>query len=149
MAVITIDVLDALLSAGAHRGQAESYIHSLATADRATSLVHILPELRSESQVMLAAVLLRRDIAALAGDALRYKLDVTTSIHLLKELVDPLTSLVLKPHLSENCRRQLSHCLPELCSSLSVLSETDCDAVLTKIFGSISPLVCDPFGFMA
>ena len=145
--MVTIDVLDALLSAGARRGEAESYIQSLATVDRATALVSILPELDTESHVMLAAVLLRRDIASLAGDVLRNTLNPTTSIHLLKEMVDPLTRLVLKLQLSENCRRQISHCLPELCSSLSVLSETDCDAILKEIVGNISPLVSDSFGF--
>lgn len=141
MSIITIDLLDALLSVGEQRGQAEAHLQSLATMDRVKGLLSILFELRNEGHVMLAAVLLRRDIAALAGDALVNKIDPNIAVNLLKEMVDPLSKLFLNTQMPDNCRRQLGHCLPEVCSSLSLLSEVDCDAALKTILDTIAPPV--------
>lgn len=141
MSTITTELLDALLSAGPQREQAEAHLTSLSTVDRTKGLVAILFSLSNEGHVLLGAVLLRRNVAQLAGDVLAKKLDAPIAVDLLQELVEPLSNLFLNTAQPPPCRRQLSHCLAEVCSSLSILDHAKCDVVLTSILERIAPPV--------
>jgi hypothetical protein len=143
MSSITTELLDALLSTGPQREQAETHLSSLSTVDRTKGLISILFSLSNQGHVLLGAVLLRRNVAQLAGEALARKLDGPTALTLLQELVEPLSSLFLNTEqMPAPCRRQFGHCLAEVGSSLSILDPATCDVVMTSILERIAPSVC-------
>ena len=150
---VTTELLDALLSpagaGGQHspRAQAEHHLSSLGLADRAAGLLNLLltaassssdsqpnshdgppGQSQSQSRAMLSAVLLRRDIATLGGNARSATgLDDSTALRMMREMAAPLLQLFLAGGAGGNggtaktTRRQVGHCLAELCLSCSVL----------------------------
>lgn len=128
--MITPALLDALLSPDtlndSPRSRAEAFLQSKTTQERVYGFLTLLrqPEL-SESHLLLSAVLLRRDIAKLAGDS--------ANIGILKECMEPLL----------NClnNRMVRHCLAELCASLSFLSPSDGDNAFATIWNRVTPMV--------
>jgi hypothetical protein len=142
MNCISLDLLNALLSGGDHRGQAEACLQMMSSFERSKAWMGIIPSLQNEGQCLLVAVLLRRDIANLSKDVLEEKLEQLIAIKMLQELIVPLLQLMLNAdHTSQHCRRQWSHCLPEICASLSILSDSDCDNALRRILDIIFPYV--------
>ena len=139
---VTTELLDALLSPAASggagqqhspRAQAERHLSSLSLPDRAGGLLHLLINLSSSSsgdgqnqpRALLSAVLLRRDITVLGGNAHSATgLDNGTAMNMLREMVGPLLQLFLSDSNGSGgkaTRRQVGHCLAELCLSCSVL----------------------------
>ena len=150
---VTTELLDALLSpsqgGGQHspRAQAEHHLSSLSLSDRVAGLLNLLLSTASssnsnanaaaaaadQSRAMLCAVLLRRDIATLGGNAHSATgLDHGTALQMMREMVPPLLQLFLAGGInngngngnggsSKTTRRQVGHCLAELCLSCSVL----------------------------
>ena len=160
---MTTELLDALLSpaasAGQHspRAQAERHLSSLSLPDRAGGLLHLLIALSSSSsgdgqnqpRALLSAVLLRRDITVLGGNAHSATgLDNGTAMNMLREMVGPLLQLFLSDSnggSGKATRRQVGHCLAELCLSCSVLgAENDGGAavaaeVMAQVLTGIGP----------
>lgn len=148
---ITVELLDALLSpapavAGgpSPRQQAEAHLQSMSVQDRARGLLSLLLLFSSQQQSpnnvgreMMASVLLRRDVANLGGAG---------ETSLLKEMVEP--TLALFASAERQCRRQVGHCLAEICASLSILSEQDSNQAVATILSKISPAVCSTMGFL-
>ena len=155
---VTTELLDALLSpaasAGQHspRAQAERHLSSLSLPDRAGGLLHLLIALASSSsgdgrnqpRALLSAVLLRRDITVLGGNAHSATgLDNATAMNMLREMVGPLLQLFLGDSSSNGggskaTRRQVGHCLAELCLSCSVLgAENDGAAVAAEVMAQV------------
>ena len=125
---ITVELLDALLSSGPARQQAEDLFKTVALKERIQGLVTILTSTSiQEGHILLACVLLRRDIA-------------TITEPFLKDLTEPLLQLFQKLS-SAACRRQVGYCLVEVCSSLSLVSPQDSQAALQSILAVIDPLV--------
>ena len=170
---VTTELLDALLSpaasasAGQHspRAQAERHLTTLSLPDRAGGLLHLLITLSSpasagdaqnQPRALLAAVLLRRDIAVLGGNAHSATgLDNATAMNMLREMVGPLLQLFLSDGSGSSgkaTRRQVGHCLAELCLSCSVLGGEDSSGntiaaeVMAQVLTGIGPgvsLSCD------
>lgn len=134
-----VDVLDAILfptspTAKDRRKDAEAFYNSLPILDRTQTLLQILIQLQSNattasaptndadtSRMNLAAVLLRKEISSLAGDAMKGP-RVTSEV--LLSMVDPLLGLYSQESIivDRQSRRALSHCLAELCLSLSMVA---------------------------
>ena len=163
---VTTELLDALLSPAASAGagqqhspraQAERHLSSLSLPDRAGGLLHLLINLSSSSsgdgqnqpRALLSAVLLRRDITVLGGNAHSATgLDNGTAMNMLREMVGPLLQLFLSDSNGSGgkaTRRQVGHCLAELCLSCSVLgAENDGGAavaaeVMAQVLTGIGP----------
>ena len=143
---VTTELLDALLSPSGGgsggdpqhtpRAQAEHHLQSLSITDRAAGLLNMLLTLSSSSsppspsptsdpanaaRQMLAAVLLRRDVAQLGGNAAT-GIDAATASSVLTGMVHPLLRLFLDDSTTTKVtKRQVGHCLAELCLSCSIL----------------------------
>ena len=143
---VTLDLLDALLSP-TDRASAELIYHSLPLISRASSILSILisfpPHCNTNTgRIMLASVLLRRDIATMGGT-------IDNSVHLsekksyaklLTEMVDPMMDLFGKAN--DGTRRFLGHVVAEICLSLSVLDESNenlSEKVIREIIDRIGP----------
>jgi hypothetical protein len=129
--MITVELLDALISPGPSRQQAEVHFQSIPLVERVQGLLNVLflPNIE-EGHVLMATVLLRRDIASLGVQQ--------TSTVLLKSLVEPLLQLFQKLA-SASCRRQVGYCLAEVCCSLSLSEEGQ--AVFETVLATIAPKV--------
>jgi hypothetical protein len=129
---ITVELLDALLSSGPSRQQAEAHFQSHPLVERIQGLLNVLfsPDVQ-EGHVHLATVLLRRDLSTLGMQQ--------TSPELLKKSVEPLQQLFEKLS-SASCRRQVGFCLVEVCNSLSLSHEGQ--AVVETVLTMIIPKVC-------
>ncbi len=148
MITITIDLLDALLSADHEkRTYGEAYLKSLTVEERCGSLLQFLTTQRragssstvggssshlGDHHLLLSAVLLRRDILRL------------TNAYVLQEMVPPL--LALFTDTTEwnhtNLRRQVGHCLTAICQTLTLLNHnSECDAIMNTVFNQIISLV--------
>jgi hypothetical protein len=129
---ITVELLDALLSSGPSRQQAEAHFQSQPLVERIQGLLNVLfsPDIQ-EGQLHLATVLLRRDISSLGLQQ--------SSPDLLQKLVQPLLLLFEKLS-SALCRRQVGFCLAEVCNSLS-LSPDAGQAVVETVLTTIIPKV--------
>lgn len=137
---ISLELLDALLSPAAAtaigqqspREQAEAHLATMTVPDRASGLLSLLLELPQApehlSRRMMASVLLRSNIASLS----------TGNLTLLKEMIEPLLSLFCSNESPTQCRRQIGHCLAEICASLSILSAGDSDEAINVILTRIS-----------
>lgn len=136
---ITTALLDALLSSGASRQQAEIVLNSMSLVDRIQGLMNVLhsPAL-ADGPMLMAFVLLRRNVASLGEESLRNP--SVNGVDLLKSLVEPL--LQLFQSLSSACQRQVGFVLTEVCCSLSLLSANDSQAALHSILNAIAPMVC-------
>ena len=141
MTLITAELLDALLSSGPSRKEAEAHFHTLDLTNRIQGLVSTLSGTANQSHILIASVLLRRDIATLGGQALEQKINPSVARDLLVNLVAPLLNL-FQSLPSAPCRRQVGYCLTEVICSLSLLSEQDGQTTLESILNTIGPLVC-------
>lgn len=171
---VTTQLLDALLSpsgGGQHspRAQAERHLSSLSLPDRVAGLLNLLLTTASnaasdptdQSRAMLCAVLLRRDITSLGGNAHSATgVDHPTAMRMLREMAQPLLQLFLGDGSSSNTstskttRRQVGHCLAELCLSCSVLgasveggNATTANEVMAQVLTGIGPGVSFSFSF--
>jgi hypothetical protein len=128
---ITVDLLDALLSSGPSRQPAEVYFQSQPLVERIQGVFNVLflPDIQ-QGQLLMATVLLRRDISSLGMQE--------TSPELLQKLVEPLLQLFEKLS-SASCRRQVGYCLAEVCNSLSLSQEGQ--AVVETVLTTIVPKV--------
>jgi hypothetical protein len=142
--MITSQLLEGLLSP-THRQQAERHLELMSIVDKAKGLIAILPQLVQVDQVMLTAILLRRQVALLGEQVFLRKVLVSQASLLLQDMVDPL--LLFFGDINNTARRQIGHVLAELCSTLSVLSLNESQVVLNKILERIAPTVsCFYFG---
>jgi hypothetical protein len=130
---ITVELLDALLSSGPSRQQAEAHFESQSLLERIQGLLNVLfsPDIQ-ERHLHLATVLLRRDISNLGMQR--------TSPELLQKMVEPLLQLFEKLS-SASCRRQVGYCLAEVCNSLSLSHEGQA-VVETVLTTSIPKVRC-------
>lgn len=128
---ITVELLDALLSSGPSRQQAEAHFQSQPLVERIQGLLNVLysPGIQ-EGHLHLATVLLRRDISSLGLQQ--------TPPDLLQNLVQPLL-LLFEKLTSALCRRQVGFCLAEVCNSLSL--SPDGQAVVETVLTTIIPKV--------
>jgi hypothetical protein len=140
MMLITAELLDALLSSGPSRKEAEAHLNTLNLTDRIEGLVSTLSFSVPQNHILIASVLLRRDIATLGGQALEQTIDLNVAKDLLIKLSAPLLQ-IFQSLPSAPCRRQVGFCLTEVICSLSLLSEQDSQATLQSILNTIGPLV--------
>ena len=170
-AKFSIEVLDAILLPNSNaptdkRKEAELLYESIPIIDRLQGLLQILVQLQSNSatdnimnntnigRFNLAAVLLRKEISRLAGESMKNKGSEINSI--LFSIVDPLLTLYAGNPSNETSgiidrqsRRALSHCLAEVCLSLSlVATNTDAANVIKNILSRIGPTVSVEFLFV-
>jgi hypothetical protein len=141
MTLITTELLDALLSSGPSRKEAEVTFNSLDLTNRIQGLVSTLSCTSNNSHILIASVLLRRDIATLGGQALEQKLSPNVARDLLLNVVAPLLNLFQSLPFAP-CRRQVGYCLSEVICSLSLLFEQEAQTTLESILNTIHPLVC-------
>jgi hypothetical protein len=138
--MISAELLAALLSFdGDRRSQAETSFRSMSTTDRINGLLHCLVLANSDCNDpqqpevgLLTAVLLRREILKL------------TESNMLEELVGPLlqsftSATVNMSDKSRPFRLQVSHCVAEVCATLSLVG--DVSLVLRGILSAIEPMV--------
>ena len=123
---ITTNLLQALLSPdGNIRNQAETVFNSLSLADRVQGLLGAITAGGNNNNdancQLIAAVLLRRDILKL------------TDTNMLQQLVTPLLQVFLDRQFSS--RKQVGHCLAEICACLSALG--DVQPVLKTILSTL------------
>ena len=140
MAIISAELLDALLSSGPSRQEAEAHFHSLSLTDRIQGLVAVLSTPTKPNHILISSVLLRRDIATLGGEVLQQHIVPGCAFGLLKSLGEPLLQL-FQSLPSALCRRQVGYCLTEVICSLSLVSPQDSQNALQSILTTISPLV--------
>lgn len=154
MATVTLDLLDSMLTPTP--GQpAEALYRSIPLSTRVRDLTLILGQLYSNAAAtannnndggrsMLAAVLLRREITTLAGNEAMSGLSTSNAIQLMGEIAEPLMTLFAldgAPIMSniKHSRRQIGHCIAELCCSLSVQSPADGREWLKSVLGRLGP----------
>ena len=155
MATVTLDLLDSMLTPTP--GQpAEALYRSIPLSTRVRDLTLILGQLYSNAAAtaannnndggrsMLAAVLLRREITTLAGNEAMVGLSTSNAIQLMGEIAEPLMTLFAldgAPIMSniKQSRRQIGHCIAELCCSLSVQSPADGREWLKSVLGRLGP----------
>ena len=94
---------------------------------------------------MLAAVLLRRDIASLARTEQMTGLSSSAAVALMGEIAKPLMSLFAQDgENNQQSRRQVGHCVAELCGSLSVSSSEHGKEWMKGLLGRLEPGVSSP-----
>jgi len=108
--------------------------------DRIQGLVAVLSTPTQPDHILIASVLLRRDIATLGGQALQQQVSPENAAGLFKSLVDPLLHL-FQTLPSAPCRRQVGYCVTEVICSLSLLSVQDSINALQTILAVIDPSV--------
>jgi hypothetical protein len=107
-----------------------TWLETLSTLQRLEGwLLFALTSGQQPQHVLLAAVLMRRDIARVAGDVLVSKMDTTTAMEILAKLVSPLLSLLRS--------KPIGHCLAEVCASLSLLNAQESIDCFTNIVNQI------------
>ena len=101
----------------------------------------------NEARSMLAAVLLRREISTLGGNESMTGIPTSNCIALMGEIAEPLMSLFTLDNNSSinQSRRQIGHCIAELCCSLSVVSPNDGKEWMKSVLGRLEPGVSDLF----
>mmetsp|Transcript_26074 Transcript_26074/g.53613 ORF Transcript_26074/g.53613 Transcript_26074/m.53613 type:complete len:1200 (-) Transcript_26074:141-3740(-) len=135
--MLSIELLQALLSPEAGiRDQAETIFRSIAVPERVQALTNVL--LKTDSSYndisLLTAVLLRRDLIKLTDSAM------------LNELVAPLLQCYTQTSIATlNTKVAIGHSLAEVCSSLSVISDSSAlqsnvDPVVSKILSTVVDL---------
>lgn len=140
---VTVALLDSMLSPTP--GQAEAHYNSVPLPDRVRETTSLLNQFCNSSggddasavagRAQLAAVLLRRDIssscAALASGE---------CLSLLGEVAEPLMEMFVAARATdEKTRRQVGHCVAELCSSLSVVSAKHGREWMASVLGRLGP----------
>ena len=94
----------------------------------------------NEGRSLLAAVLLRREISTLGGNESMTGIPTSNCIALMGEIAEPLMSLFTLDNSSVNqSRRQIGHCIAELCCSLSVVSPNDGREWMKSVLGRLEP----------
>lgn len=138
MSSVTIPLLDSMLRPSP--GQpAEAVYRSIPLPNRVRELTAILRQLHGgggddAGRSMLAAVLLRREISTLAA---------SSDLSLLGEVAEPLMALFTQDGAGDKqgqqSRRQIGHCIAELCSSLSVASPANGREWMKSVLGRLEP----------
>ncbi len=93
---------------------------------------------------MLAAVLLRREVVALAGLEKMSGLPKPTAVALMGEIAQSLMNLIFQEG-DYSTRRQVGHCLAELCYSLSLLDMGSGKELMKEIFSQLESGVSQYF----
>ena len=153
MSAVTIPLLDSMLTPTP--GQpAETLYRSIPLSNRVRELTTLLTQLynsnnnaggtvndsNNEGRSMLAAVLLRREISTLGGNESMTGIPTSNCIALMGEIAEPLMSLFTLDNSSVNqSRRQIGHCIAELCCSLSVVSPNDGREWMKSVLGRLEP----------
>ena len=150
MSAVTIPLLDSMLTPTP--GQpAETLYRSIPLSNRVRELANLLTQLYSnaggvndstnEARSMLAAVLLRREISTLGGNESMTGIPTSNCIALMGEIAEPLMSLFTLDNNSSinQSRRQIGHCIAELCCSLSVVSPNDGKEWMKSVLGRLEP----------
>ena len=152
MSAVTIPLLDSMLTPTP--GQpAETLYRSIPLSNRVRELTTLLTQLynsnnaggtvndsNNEGRSLLAAVLLRREISALGGNESMTGIPTSNCIALMGEIAEPLMSLFTLDNSSVNqSRRQIGHCIAELCCSLSVVSPNDGREWMKSVLGRLEP----------
>ncbi|KAL7537732.1 hypothetical protein ACHAXR_008907 [Thalassiosira sp. AJA248-18] len=140
---VTNNLLDSMLTPTP--GQpAEALYHSIPLPNRVRELTSLLHQLSSScdnnnaGRSMLAAVLLRRDIGSLGGNETMTGLSSSQSVAIMGDIAEPLLSLFSSSSQTTQ-RRQIGHCIAELCSSLSVVSESHGREWMKSVLGRLEP----------
>ena len=141
---VSIDLLDSMLSGG--KPGAEELYKTIPLQNKVRELTHLLNQFcnaaninnNNSGRAMLSAVLLRREITALAGSEQMNGLSKSTALGLCGEIAEKLMSLFMDgaPTLSQ---RQIGHCIAELCSSLSIISPNDGKEWMKSVLGRLEP----------
>jgi len=145
---VTIDLLDSMLTPTP--GQpAEAHYRSISLPNRVRELTSLLGRLcgaaadasdaANAGRGMLAAVLLRRDVASLAGAEAMTGLSASAAVSLMGEIAEPLLALFAKEDASKQSRRQVGHCVAELCGSLSVTNAESGNEWMKVLLGRLEP----------
>ena len=139
---ITLEILDALLSP-TNRSEAERHFNSVPLIERASSLISLLlslphDDVENVGRMMLAAVLLRRDISSIGGLGLNPTTERNGLVSLLRGMAEPLMEFFVKV-CDGGIRRQICHVVAELCLSLSLLEEDGGKAVMKGVLGRVGP----------
>ena len=152
MSAVTIPLLDSMLTPTP--GQpAETLYRSIPLSNRVRELTTLLTQLynsnnaggtvndsNNEGRSLLAAVLLRREISALGGNESMTGIPTSNCLALMGETAEPLMSLFTLDNSSVNqSRRQIGHCIAELCCSLSVVSPNDGREWMKSVLGRLEP----------
>ena len=152
---VTIELLDCMLTPTPGH-PAEALYQSVPLSNRVRQLTALLAQLytctnadaaiaaNNAGRSMLAAVLLRRDIGTLGGSEAMTGLPQNETIQLLGEVAEPLMSLFsqeggARQQQQQQSRRQIGHCIAELCGSLSVVSESHGREWMKSVLGRLQP----------
>lgn len=142
---VSIELLDSMLG-GSQQNAAEKVYRSIPLPNRVQQLSSLLAQLHTTNAAaassnndagrsMLAAVLLRRDISSLATSP--------NSVSLMGEIAEPLLSLFCHDDggaaNKSSTRRQIGHCIAELCGSLSLASPADGREWMKTLLGRLEP----------
>jgi len=158
MSAVTVDLLDSMLSPTPGQPASEALYRSIPLPNRVRELTSLLGQLNGSNnnannvvannnagRIMLAAVLLRRDISTLAGAETMTGLPPSASMALMGEVAEPLMALFTnqQQQQQQQSRRQIGHCIAELCGSLSVVSGEHGREWMTSVLGRLEPGVSD------
>ena len=158
MSAVTVDLLDSMLSPTPGQPASEALYRSIPLPNRVRELTSLLGQLNGSNnnannnyvatnnagRSMLAAVLLRRDISTLAGAETMTGLPPSASLALMGEVAEPLMALFTKQQQQQQqTRRQIGHCIAELCGSLSVMSGEHGREWTTSVLERLEPGVSD------
>jgi len=154
MSAVTVDLLDSMLSPTPGQPASEALYRSIPLPNRVRELTSLLGQLNGSNnnannvvannnagRSMLAAVLLRRDISTLAGAETMTGLPPSASMALMGEVAEPLMALFTnqQQQQQQQSRRQIGHCIAELCGSLSVVSGEHGREWMTSVLGRLEP----------
>ena len=143
---VSIDLLDSMLS-GSKPGAEELY-KTIPLQTKVRELTHLLGQFcnaadinnnNNSGRAMLSAVLLRREITALAGSEQMNGLSKSAALGLCGEIAESLMSLFMDGAPTQSSRRQIGHCIAELCSSLSIISPNDGREWMKSVLGRLEP----------
>lgn len=150
---VSVGLLDSMLSpgvggGGGHQQQAETLYRSIPLTNRVRELTALLGQLNNTDntntnagRAMLAAVLLRREISTLAGSEQMTGIPSAQAVSLMGDIAEPLMSLFTMQDVGvvKQSRRQVGHCIAELCGSLSVVSPENGQEWMKNVLGRLQP----------
>lgn len=139
---ITVELLDSML-APSPGNPAEAHYRTIPLDSRVRELTRLLDQLYNNNaansgRLMLAAVLLRREVETLGGKQQLTGLDPSSAVSLMGEIANPLMQLFLQKEMTQS-RRQIGHIIAELSSSLSLVSAKDGQEWMKTILNHIRP----------
>ena len=139
---VSIDLLDSMLSGG--KPGAEELYKTIPLQTKVRELTHLLSQFcnaadinnNNSGRAMLSAVLLRREIIALSGSEQMNGLSKSAALGLCGEIAESLMSLFMDGAPTQS-RRQIGHCIAELCSSLSIINPNDGKEWMKSVLGRL------------